>query len=114
MSMGRDLRHTWRSLWRTPLFTTAVIVTLTIGIASVASIFAVVNAVLFRALPYADPSRLVGVLFDIPAMSMRHTQIAPGFFVSFRRYAHPLEDIAGLQSAAVNAMDADGNGNPER
>src|SRR5437763_16532066 len=109
MSMGRDLRHTWRSLWRTPLFTTAVIVTLTIGIASVSSIFAVVNAVLLRPLPYADPSRLVGVWFDIPVMSMRHTQIAPGFFVTFRRYAHSLDDIAIMQSATVTATDPEGN-----
>jgi putative ABC transport system permease protein len=56
----QGISYVWRSLRRAPVFSAAVILTLTIGIGSAASIFAVVNAVLLRPLPYGHPDRLVG------------------------------------------------------
>src|SRR5512142_3207549 len=58
--------HALRSLKRAPLFSVTVILALAIGLGSAAAIFAIVNGVLLRPLPYGHPDRLVGVWHDMP------------------------------------------------
>src|SRR5437667_42952 len=65
MGSAQAISYAWRSLRRAPLFCSSVVLTLTIGIGSAAAIFAIVNAVLVRALPYGRPDRLVGVWNDM-------------------------------------------------
>ncbi len=57
--MINDLRHAWRALLRTPGFLVITVFTLALAIGSVVAMFSVVNAVLFRPLPYAEPGQLV-------------------------------------------------------
>ncbi|HEX4469401.1 MAG TPA: hypothetical protein VH080_07685, partial [Gemmatimonadaceae bacterium] len=94
MSLKQGLAHATRSLLRVPLFSGAVILTLTIGIGSAAAIFAVVNAVLLRPLPYENPDRLVGVWNDMAPISLRHAQQTSGTYLSIKRFARTLEGIA--------------------
>ena len=56
---GQDLRHAFRSMGRTPVFTLCAVVTLALGIGSNTAVFSVVNAVLVRPLSYPDPSQIV-------------------------------------------------------
>ncbi|HKE86040.1 MAG TPA: ABC transporter permease [Vicinamibacterales bacterium] len=56
-----DLRHAGRSLWRTPGFTAAAVLTLAVGIGANTAIFSVFEAALLRPLPYADSDRLVAI-----------------------------------------------------
>jgi predicted permease len=55
----RDFRLAVRSLRRSPTFSLAVILTLALCIGATTSIFSVVYAVLFRRLPYTDPSGIL-------------------------------------------------------
>jgi len=57
----RDGRHAIRALLAAPSFSLVVVAVLMLSVAASASVFAIVDAVVLRPLPYADPDRLVGI-----------------------------------------------------
>ena len=57
----RDVRYAFRQLRGAPAFTFAAILTLAIGIGANTAVFAVVDAVVLRPLPYPEPNRLISV-----------------------------------------------------
>jgi putative ABC transport system permease protein len=57
-----DLKYTWKSLRAAPAFTLMAGATLALGIAATTSVFAVVEGVVLRPLPYPDADRLAVVL----------------------------------------------------
>lgn len=66
---GREVRHALRALRHAPWYAAAVIVVLTLGVALSTTVFAVVDGVLFKPLPYPRSSELVSVQAGIRAVS---------------------------------------------
>jgi predicted permease len=62
----QDVRYGLRSLRKTPRFTVAALVTVVLGVAANATIFSVLNPLLFTPLPYRDPDRIVSVFRTSP------------------------------------------------
>jgi len=59
---GRDLRMAARVLRLNPLFTTVAVVSLALGIGANTAIFQLIDAVVLRTLPVADPQQLANVV----------------------------------------------------
>src|SRR5215212_6308628 len=67
---GRDLRHAWRALRRTPGFVVTCILTLALAIGAVTGMFSVVNAVILRPLPFPGSDRLVTISGTAPGSDL--------------------------------------------
>jgi predicted permease len=110
----QDLRHAVRSLRRSPAFTITAIVTLVIGTGAAVAIFAIVNAVLLRPLPYADPGRLVGAWHDLPPIGLPHQPQTATTYFTYQSQTHTIDGIGVYEERAVNVADADGQAEPQR
>src|SRR5262247_3456663 len=98
----QDLRYGVRVLFRSPAFTTVAAITLALGIGANTAIFSVVNAVLFRQLPYADSERLVAVWEkNLPRGRVKNS-ISPANFLDWRDQNNSFEQIAGLFDFRLN------------
>jgi putative ABC transport system permease protein len=96
--LSQDLRYALRTLIRWPGFTAVVVLTLALGIGANAAIFSVVNAVLLRPLPYADPDRLV-YLFGSPTdgdSAKVGTASSYPDYVDFRSRARSFSQLAAV------------------
>jgi predicted permease len=60
-TLWHDLRYGWRLLVRNPAFTLTAVLSLALGIGATTAIFSVVNALLFKPLPYPEPERLAAL-----------------------------------------------------
>jgi putative ABC transport system permease protein len=87
-----DLRYAGRTLRLNPGFATVAIVTLALGIGGTTAIFSVLDPVLIRPLPYAEPERLVSVATWWP--SDRFEFLTSADYAEFLRQSHTLESVA--------------------
>ncbi|HEX8945222.1 MAG TPA: ABC transporter permease [Gemmatimonadaceae bacterium] len=63
-NLTTDLQRVLRAVWRTPMLTIVVTLTLALGIGATTAIFSVMDLIILRPLPYESSSRLVQ-LFDV-------------------------------------------------
>jgi putative ABC transport system permease protein len=89
-----DLRFSTRSLLKTPGFLIVVILSLALGIAANTTIFSVLNAILYRPLPYPDPEKLV-VIWQTDREQPKFHQAPPiAEVVDWKKQNHVFEDIS--------------------
>ncbi|MGH9722106.1 MAG: hypothetical protein ACRD8O_18005 [Bryobacteraceae bacterium] len=98
------LRHTIRSLARTPGFTAVAVLTLAFGIGANTAMFSLVNGILLKPLAYRDPDRLVTMTTVAPKLiHVYPTFPISAYYVSeWRKQAQTIEEIALLRPAYVN------------
>src|SRR3954451_12300715 len=100
-----------RRLVRAPLFTSVAVLTLALGIGANTAIFSVVQGVLLKPLPFADPDELVGVWHTAPGLGVPLLNQAPAFYLTYREEARTFQDSGMWNNGAVSVTGA---GEPER
>jgi putative ABC transport system permease protein len=98
----QDVHYAFRGFGRNLLFTISVLITLALGIGATTAVFSVVDRILFRPLPYADPSRIVSLGF---VHSLERQEFVMGrFYVEWEKDQTPFSALAA-QSTGVHNCD---------
>src|SRR5919112_2361478 len=78
----RDLRYLLRSLRSTPGFSAVVVLTIAVAVGASTALFSVVDPLLLRAEPFANPSRLVALWESPPrvdgGVAPEKNEVSPG------------------------------------
>lgn len=105
-----DLKHGFRVLLRTPLFTVCTIAALAIGIGATTALFSVVHALLMKPLPYKGADSLV-VMWEhnLPRNRPRNV-ISPANFLQWRERSQSFDSMAAFSQ---NRVTLTGSGEPQ-
>ena len=91
-----DLRYAARLLVKNYAFTIGAVLTLALGIGANSAIFSVVNAVLLRPFPYANPDRVVVVWETQLQRNLPKMFAAPPNFADWREQNQVFEEMAAF------------------
>jgi putative ABC transport system permease protein len=111
LGLLHDVRYALRTLVRTPTFSVVAILTFAVGIGVNAAVFSVVNGVLLRPLPYADPDRITMIWMDNRPQGIREDITSYPNFLDWRRQASSYAHMAAVRSSSFSLTGA---GEPER
>ncbi|HEX5433618.1 MAG TPA: ABC transporter permease [Candidatus Angelobacter sp.] len=112
-SVTQDLSYGLRVLRKSPGFAIVAVLVLALGIGANTAIFSVVNAVLLRPLPFAEPSRIVHVWHVPPPKSfpgITRFSVSPANYLDWARTNRVFEKIAIYGGRSMNLT---GGGKPE-
>jgi len=109
--MFQDLRFGLRMLLKHKGFTLIAVFTLALGIGANTAIFSVINAVLLRPLPFAEPERLLWL--GGWSGNDKEQGVTPADFLDYREQSQSFAQIAASVSDGI-AMNLSGGGEPEQ
>src|SRR5262245_8406474 len=101
----QDLRYGARMLLKQPGFTLIAVLTLALGIGANTAIFSVVNGVLLKPLPYAEPERLVHVYRMQPPIS--RANVSRPAWLDFAGQQQVFSELAAHHGETFNLTGVD-------
>jgi putative ABC transport system permease protein len=105
-----DLRYAIRSLRKSPGFAVVAVLTLALGVGANTAVFSLINAVLLRPLPYAQPDQLVLVWESAPFFGLRDSPVSPANYVDWKARSRSFEEMGALEDRSYRLT---GEGRPE-
>jgi putative ABC transport system permease protein len=104
-----NLRQALRALRRRPAYAAALVATVSVGIAASTAVFSVVDAVLFKPLPFLDASELVALWQHRNDVGASPAPMSPANVVDWTRQATSFSSV-GLWTADFFTVAGDGDG----
>ena len=111
-SFWQDLRYGIRALAKAPGFTLVSVLTLALGVGANTAIFSVVENLLLRPLPYAQPDRLIEI-WNTYMPQIPRAGIAPGDYSDWSRQATTVSEM-GAYSEVSTGFNLTGESEPRR
>jgi putative ABC transport system permease protein len=106
--LWQDLRYGSRMLAKKPGFTLIAVITLALGIGANTAIFSVIDGVLFRALPYAEPDRLVLIWGKHAQQGEQQQQVSYLDFADIRQQRDIFDEAAAIFFQLLTLTDQAG------
>ena len=100
-ALAQDLRAAWRGLLGAPGFAAVAVLVLALGIGATTTIFTAANAILLRALPFADADRLYALYSHQHVRDITHAAVSLPDLDAWRAEVRALEGAAGYLSSTV-------------
>jgi len=106
----RDVRYALWIIWTKRSFSVPALLSLALGIGANIVIFSVVNAVLIRSLPYAEPEKLVGVSNSavFSGQVVNDWPLSLEMYAAYNEQAQSFADF-GVWTAGAAAVTGDGD-----
>jgi putative ABC transport system permease protein len=105
--LRQDLRHSVRSLLRSPAYTVVTILTLALGIGANTAIFSIVNGVILRPLGYPQPQQLMYLTTQFPAFGFEQFWVSPPEYFEFREINQSFSSVGAFTTGEVNLTAGD-------
>ena len=106
--MISDLRFAIRTLAKSPAFTIAAVLCLTLGIGVNATIFSCIRALLLRPFPYRAPEELIAIGESNPKRGWRMNVVSYPNFRSWQAENRTLESVGFYGGSSYNLATGDG------
>ncbi|MEO8128705.1 MAG: ABC transporter permease [Bryobacteraceae bacterium] len=101
-SILNTLRHTFRRLGRSPMFTVISLLTLAIGIGANSAIFSVINGVLLKPLPFPHSEQLVALWQTAPGVNIKDLDMAPSLYFVYADESRVFQDVSMWNEGTVS------------
>jgi len=109
--LRQDVVFSVRLLRRQPGFAAIALLALALGIAANTAIFSVVDAVLWRPLPFRDAGRIMALSEQRPREGLFYGPVSPADFFDWRSGARSFSAMSAVSDMVLNLT---GSGEPER
>ncbi len=109
--LRQDVRHTARSLARSPGFAATAVLVAALGIGATTATFSLLDHALLRPLPFPEPERLVRLWQDQSFRGYREMEVSPPNYRDWKRMSRSFQAVGADMGFSANLV---GRGKPRR
>ena len=104
----RDIKLAIRSAQRRPFLAGIIVLTLALGLSLTTVVFSIADRVLFRELPYPDPTRLVSIQTTLADRPDERSSLAAAVLARVAAEAPSLAQVGAMRGASLVVTGPDG------